>query len=86
MQTTEDSPPKNNNLPCSFDCIYLQAADALQGGRDLMDIATGQMINCPIITACTMAKMVIESVELITTRQGYKPLKYFNRRKQEMNL
>ena len=86
VQATEDNSPKNNNFPRSLDCIYLRAADQLQGGHELIDLATGQKITRPKVTACRMTRMVIERVELIAARQGYRSLKFFNRKKQEMVL
>ena len=86
VQAVEDSPPKNNNLPRSRDCIYLRAADALQGGHELMDLATSHMITRPKVIACAMARMVNERVELLAELQGYKTLKVFNRVKKEMIL
>ena len=44
VQATEDHSPKNNNFPRSSDCIYLRAADQLQGGNELMDLAKGMKI------------------------------------------
>ena len=50
----------------------------------MMDLATGNVFRPPKITACTMKRMVIERVKLIVAKQGYKLLKFFNRKKEEM--
>ena len=77
VQAVEDNPPKNNNLPRSKDYIYLRASNLLQGGHDLMDLATGRKITCSKVIACAMTRMVIERVEQIAEQQGYKSLKFF---------
>ena len=45
VQANEDSNPKNNNLQQPLYCIYLQWADSLQGGHELMDLATVELIQ-----------------------------------------
>ena len=86
MQAVEDNPLKNNNLPRSKDCIYLRASDSLQGGHDLMNLATGRKITCSKVIACATTRMVIERVDQIAEQQGYKSLKFFNRVKKVMIL
>ena len=43
-QGYQEMNPKNNNVPRTKDVIYLQAAQALQRGHELMDLATGELI------------------------------------------
>ena len=83
MQAVEDNSPKNNNLPRSKDCIYLRASNLLQGGHDLMDLATERKITCLKAIACAMTQLVIERVEQIAEQQGYKSLKFFDRVKRK---
>ena len=83
VQAVDDKVIKNNNLPRSIDSIYLRAGDALQGGHELMDLATGRVFRRPKVTACAMTCMVINRVDLITTKQGYKSLKFFNEKKRK---
>ena len=52
----------------------------------MMDLATGRMFSRPKCDACAMTRMVIERVELIAEKQGYKTLKFFNRKRKEMML
>ena len=77
---------KNNNLPRTLDCIYLRANDALQGSHQVMNLATGRVIARQSAVPTAMPRMVIDCVELLTTRQGYKTLKFFNRKKNELML
>ena len=51
-----------------------------------MDLATGQMIRRPRVETCKMMRMVIDRVEELARRQGFKTLKYFNRKREEMIL
>ena len=75
VQATDIRSPMNNNLPRSIDAIYLHAAELLQGGHEMIDLAIGRMFKPPQIKACTMACMVVERVELLSEKQGYKSLK-----------
>ena len=77
VQATDDKSPKNNNLPRIIDVIYLCAADLLQGGHELMDLTTGRMFTRPHVKTCAMTRMVIDRVELLAEKQGYKKLKVF---------
>ena len=80
VQANVEEEPKNNNLPRTLDCIYLQRADCLQGGHELMDLATGELITRPWCEKVKMTQMVIDRVELLATRQGYRSFKFFTER------
>lgn len=82
----EDKSLKNTNLPRSIYAIHLRAAESLQGSHEMMDLATGRIFTRPKVTACAMKRMVIEGVELLAEKQGYKTLKFFNRKRKEMML
>ena len=86
VQANFDNNPKNNNIARILDCIYLHDVDNLQGGHVLMDLATGQQITRPKITACIMTRMVIDRVEELAIKQGYKSLRFYNQKKQPMVL
>ena len=76
VQATDDKSPKNNNLPRSIDAIYICTAESLQGGHEMIDLATGRMFTRPQVKAFTMTQMVIERVELLAEKQVYKTLNY----------
>ena len=59
---------KNNNLPRTIDCIYLRANDALQGGHEVMDLATGRVVSRKSVVPSVMTRMAIDRVELLATR------------------
>ena len=45
FQASQANKPKNTNLACTMDAIYLHPPTNLQGGHKLMDIATGRLIT-----------------------------------------
>ena len=51
-----------------------------------MHLANGGVISRQSVVPCAMTRMVIDRVELLATRQGYKTLKFFNRKKNELML
>ena len=55
--------PKNNNIPRTKDVIYLQSAQALQRGHEVMDLATGELIRVTRFDKCMMTRLVINQVE-----------------------
>ena len=68
------------------DVIYLQSMQALQRGHEVMDLATGELIRVTRFDKCMMTRLVINRVEQLAAQQGYKTLKFFNRKKEEMFL
>ena len=86
VQATDNKSPKTNNITRSIDAIYLRVSESLQGVHEMMDLATGRMFTRPQVKVCTMTRMVIERVELLAEKQGYKTLKFFNRKRKEMML
>ena len=86
VQACYESRPKNNNLPRTKDCIYLQSTDTLQRGDELMDLSTGELIRCTRVDKCVMTQLVIDRVEEPAVKQGYCTLKFFNRKNQELVL
>ena len=51
-----------------------------------MDLATGEVVTRPRFEKCVMTRLVIRRVEEMAAKQGYKSLKFFNRKRQEMIL
>ena len=85
-QGHQDFNPKSNNIPRTKDVIYLQSAQQLQRGHEVMDLATGELIKVVRFDKCMMTRMVVDRVEQLATQQGYKTLKFFNRKKEELFL
>ena len=86
VQAYDDHAPTNDNTPRSIDAIYLVAESNLQGGHVVMDLATGRTTSRPRVEKVKMTRLVIERVETLARRQGYKSLKFFNRKHEEMEL
>lgn len=84
VQANNEIKFKNNNLPRTLDCIYLQAVNSLQGGHELMDLATGRLIVRPKVMACLMTRVVIDRVDELARKEGFKSLKFFNRKWEEV--
>ena len=51
-----------------------------------MDLGSGELISRAKVDKVKMTKMVIDRVEQLAAAQGYKSLKFFNRKKKEMLL
>ena len=47
VQGYDDHYPKNNNIPRTKDCMYLQYLYTLKHGHELMDLATVELTHCP---------------------------------------
>ena len=77
---------KNKNLPQTLDCIYLRANNTLQGGYQIIDLATGHIISQQSVIPCVMTMMVTHQVELLVTQKGYKTLKFFDPKKSKLML
>ena len=77
---------KNNNLPRSFDAIYLRADESYQGGHQVMNLATGNMTRRVKCEAMKMTSVIVDRVQAMAARQGYKALKFYNRKLQAMEL
>ena len=73
---------KNNNLPRSFDAIYLRSVDSEQGGHKVLDLSTGKVKVRSRVLPCNMTKLVIDRVHELARRQGYETLKFFHRKGQ----
>ena len=59
-QGYQDFNPKNNNIPRTKDVIYLQSAQQLQRGHEVMDLATGELIRVVRFDKCMMTRMVVD--------------------------
>ena len=74
---------KNNNLPRTIDAIYLRSLGSDQGGHKVLDLSTGKVITRSKVVPCKMTSTVIERVEALAAKQGYRTLKFFNRKGKE---
>ena len=77
----ENKPSKNDPRPRGLDVIYLRPLSELQGGHEVLHLATGRVINRPKFTPVVMTEMVIRRVENMAKEQGLKSCKFYNRQR-----
>ena len=73
----------NTNISRTVDAIYLRPKKSIHGGHVLMNLSTGKLITCTKVKQVTITSLVIKAVKASATKQGFKSLKFFNRRKKE---
>ena len=76
----ENKPNKNDPRQRDLDTIYLRPLSDLQGGHEVLHLATGRVINRPKFTPVIMTEMVIKRVEDMAKDQGLKSCKCYNRK------
>lgn len=86
VQAQTNLDPKNNNLPRSIDTIYLQPLDSWQGSHQVMDLQSGRMSRRAKCRKCKMTKLVIDTVNNMAYNQGYRSLKFLDRKKRPITL
>jgi hypothetical protein len=59
--------PRNSQHPRTLDCIYLRYVDNDQGGHQLLDLRTGQMIKHIAVPIVPITKVIINLVHAMTT-------------------
>ena len=82
VQATVDNQNKtNSNLPRTIDAIYLRPMTNVQGGYEVMNLATGRMVTTNLVTELPITEHVIKSVETMAEEQGIKSNKIEGRNK-----
>ena len=76
------SPTDNTMAGRTIDGIYLAAADNIQGGHEVMNLATGKQNTCSRVTEIPITESVIKAVEALAHKEGFKSLKVSNRHGQ----
>ena len=77
----KNKPQKNDPRPRGLDVIYLRPLLELQGGHEVLHLATGRVINGPKFTPVVMTEMVIKRVEQMAKEQGLKSCKFYDRKR-----
>ena len=65
--------------------IYLRTATSLQGGHEVMALDTGKLISSPKVNKLPLTDIIIRAVEEMARKQGFKELKFNNRRYEPMH-
>ena len=86
VQAFVDLDSKTSQLPQSIDALYLRPLGSPQGGHQVMDLQTGRMSRRGRCKKCKMTRLVIDTVNKMATKQGYKALKFLDRKKRPMFL
>ena len=62
-QTSQVNDPKNTNRPRTFNGMYLYPVPNFQGGHQIMDLQTGQLITIPKVVNIPITDVMINNVE-----------------------
>ena len=82
VQANHKEKKRNTPAPRMIDCIYLHPSNNLQGGHDLMSLHTGELIqHGGKITEVPITQVVIDAVECMAKKEGFKSLKFKDRNK-----
>ena len=81
VQAYHEASPKNTQAPRTIDAIYLRPARNMQGGHELMNLATGLKITRPRVWTIPVTDLVIQRVHELAARDGMKSLKLQTRMK-----
>jgi hypothetical protein len=79
VQANHESTKTSSNVTRTLDAIYLRPAQYQQGGHELMDLNSGQLITRSIVHKIPVTNVVIKSVENMAYQQGFKSIKFKNR-------
>ena len=75
VQANQDNDPTNTQAPRTIDAIYLRPMNNIQGGHEVMNLATGNVITRNRVWEQPATEMVIKAVENMAEKQGIKTLK-----------
>jgi hypothetical protein len=78
VQADHESPKTSSNVTRTLDAIYLRPAQNQQGGHELMDLNSGQLISRNIVHEIPVTDVVIKAVKNMAYQQGFKSLKFKN--------
>jgi hypothetical protein len=79
VQANHKSTKTSSNVTRTLDAIYLRPAQNQQGGHELMDLNSGQLVSRNIVHEIPVTDVVIKAVENMAYQQGFKSLKFKNR-------
>jgi hypothetical protein len=79
VQANHKSTKTSSNVTRTLDLVHLRSAQKQQGGHELMDLNSGQLISRNIVHEIPVTDVVIKAVENMAYQQGSKSLKFKNR-------
>ena len=81
VQANQENTPTNTRSPRMIDCIYLRPQKNIQGGHEVMNVATGMVISRRNVIEVPTTDAIIKAVEAMAEEQGIKSLKLEGRTK-----
>jgi hypothetical protein len=81
VQVNQENDPTTTQAPRTIDAIYLRLMKKRQGGHEVMNLMTGQVITRNRIWERPLTDLVIHAVETMADEQGIKTLKSQGRNK-----
>jgi len=81
VQSNQDNEPLNMLQPRTVDTIYLRPLLNFQGGHEVMDLYTFQVLKSRTVTECPITPLIVKAVEIKGEEQGMKNLKIKTKRK-----
>jgi hypothetical protein len=79
VQANHETNRTNSNTTRTLDAIYLRPAQNQQGGHELMDLNSGQVITRNIVHEIPVTDVVFKAVKTMAYDQGFKSMKFKNR-------
>jgi hypothetical protein len=70
----------NSNASQTLDAIYLRPMNSMQGGHELYDLNSARVITQARVNQIPITDVVIKAIERIAEGQGFKSLKFKNRK------
>jgi hypothetical protein len=80
VQANHETNQTNSNAARTIDAIYLRPAINMQGGHELYDLNSNRVITQARVTQIPFTDVVIKAIEQIAEDQGFKTLKFKNRK------
>jgi hypothetical protein len=80
VQANHETNQTNSNAARTLDAIYLRPAVNMQGGHELYDLNSNRVITRARVTQIPVTDVVIKAIEQIAEDQGFKTLKFKNRK------
>jgi hypothetical protein len=79
VQAHDEPQPSNSQMPRALDCIYLRPLANLQGGHEILHLATGRVITRRQVTVIPMSTSAIKFIENMAAADGMKNLQLTTR-------
>jgi hypothetical protein len=79
VQANHKTNRTDSNATRTLDAIYLRPAQNQQGGHELMDLNSGQVITRNIVNEIPVTDVVIKAVKTMAYDQGFESMKFKNR-------